>query len=73
LKSINKYLKVPGRVTLAGAPEGFDALVLAACLRQASGRDVLHVARDDARLARLAEALAFFAPELPVLTMPAWD
>ena len=34
---------------------------------------VLHVARDDARMARLAEALAFFAPEFEVLRFPAWD
>ena len=34
---------------------------------------MLHVARDDARMARLAEALAFFAPEAEVLRFPAWD
>ncbi|HUZ65852.1 MAG TPA: transcription-repair coupling factor [Acetobacteraceae bacterium] len=34
---------------------------------------VLHLARDDARMARLAEALAFFAPRLEVLRFPAWD
>jgi transcription-repair coupling factor (superfamily II helicase) len=38
-----------------------------------SGRDVLHVARDDARMASVAEAVAFFAPALRVLTVPAWD
>ena len=31
------------------------------------------VTRDDARMARLAEALAFFAPEAEVLRFPAWD
>jgi transcription-repair coupling factor (superfamily II helicase) len=58
-------------LTLAGAPEGFDALILA----QLAGRggDVLHIARDDARLARLAEALALFAPGVEVLQFPAWD
>ena len=34
---------------------------------------MLHVARDDSRMARLAEALAFFAPEAEVLRFPAWD
>ena len=33
----------------------------------------LHVTRDDARMARLAEALAFVAPEAEVLRFPAWD
>ena len=30
-------------------------------------------ARDDSRMARLAEALAFFAPDAEVLRFPAWD
>ena len=34
---------------------------------------LLHVARDDARMARLAEALAFFHPGVECLAMPAWD
>ena len=45
--------------------------MVAAIARQ--GRAVLHVARDDARMATMAEALAFFDPGLPVLTVPAWD
>ena len=65
------FLETPGRITLAGAPEGCDALALAEIAR--SGRVVLHAARDDARLARLAEALAFFAPEVEILRFPAWD
>ncbi len=52
-------------------PEGVDALALAAL---AGGGDVvLHIARDDARMARLAEALAFFAPDIELLSIPAWD
>ena len=34
---------------------------------------MVHVARDDARLAAIRASLKFFAPELPVLTFPAWD
>ncbi|WP_407672667.1 transcription-repair coupling factor [Pararhodospirillum oryzae] len=34
---------------------------------------VLHVARDDVRLARLASTLAFFHPEIEILEFPAWD
>ena len=36
-------------------------------------RGWLHVCRDDGRMARFAAALAFFHPELEVLTFPAWD
>ena len=48
--------------TIYGAPEGFDALLLARRRREHPG-SVLHVTRDDARMARLAEALAVFAPD----------
>jgi transcription-repair coupling factor (superfamily II helicase) len=55
-----------------GVPEGWDALLLARRRAEFAG-PILHVARDDARMARLAEALAFFAPEIEVLRFPAWD
>ncbi|MBV9749797.1 MAG: transcription-repair coupling factor, partial [Acetobacteraceae bacterium] len=58
--------------TLYGAPEGYDALLLAQRRREHRG-SVLHVCRDDSRMARLAEALAFFAPEVEVVRFPAWD
>jgi transcription-repair coupling factor (superfamily II helicase) len=38
-----------------------------------SGAPLVHVARDDKRMAAMRAALAFFAPGLPVLTFPAWD
>jgi transcription-repair coupling factor (superfamily II helicase) len=34
---------------------------------------MLHVCVDDARMARLIEALGFFAPSLEVVALPAWD
>src|SRR5262245_4449590 len=37
------------------------------------GAPALHVARDDARMAELAEGLAFFHPDVAVRTFPAWD
>ncbi len=66
----------PGREVVIGeCPEGLDALLLAdlARLAAAEGRTLVHVARMDARMAELAEALAFFAPEVEVLRFPAWD
>ena len=64
----------PPRQLVANAPEGIDALVLAGKARAAAGGPTpLHIARDDARMAVLAELLAFLAPELEVLTFPAWD
>ena len=59
---------VPGH----GAPEGVDALVLVRRWAEHTG-PVLHIARDDTRLAVLAEAIAFFGPEVEVIAFPAWD
>ena len=55
-----------------GAPEGFDAFLLVQ-RRAAHSGAMLHVARDDARLARLAEAIAFFGPGIEIVRVPAWD
>ncbi len=55
-----------------GAPEGWDAFLLARRRAEFPG-GILHVTRDDARMARLAEALAFVAPEAEILRFPAWD
>jgi transcription-repair coupling factor (superfamily II helicase) len=62
----------PGRVVVSGAPEGYDAKLLADTVARADG-PVLHVARDDTRVAALRAGLGFFAPDLPVLIFPAWD
>ncbi|MBT0956929.1 transcription-repair coupling factor [Alphaproteobacteria bacterium KMM 3653] len=58
-------------ITLSGVPEGFDALCLAREL--AAGKPVVHVARDDKRLAAMREALAVLAPSALVLDFPGWD
>ncbi len=59
-------------ITVGGAPEGFDArLILKELDRTAA--PVLHVARDDKRLAAMQAALRFFAPDLPIFVFPGWD
>lgn len=57
-------------ITLSGAPEGYDAALLA---REAARGPVIHIARDDRRAEAMREGLRFFAPDLPVLHFPAWD
>ncbi len=59
------------QITLSGAPEGFDARLVAKEL--ARGSPVIHVARDDKRMEAMRAALAFMAPDAAVLTFPAWD
>ena len=60
-----------------GVPEGLDALVLARLVDEAADGAragvIVHVARDDRRLEAVAEGLAFFAPKVRVIPLPAWD
>jgi transcription-repair coupling factor (superfamily II helicase) len=67
----DRLLATPHAVA-SGVPEGLDALLLGELARQA-GTPILHVARDGTRLATLEEAIAFFAPDVEVLSFPAWD
>ncbi|UWR77810.1 transcription-repair coupling factor [Phaeobacter inhibens] len=59
-------------ITAGGAPEGFDARLI---LKEAasSNAPVVHVARDDKRMEATRAALAFFAPDMPVISFPGWD
>lgn len=59
-------------ITMGGAPEGFDARLVLAEAEKAKG-PVLHIARDDKRMAAMRAALAFFAPDMPVISFPGWD
>jgi len=65
-------MSISDYITLSGAPEGFDARLLLDEVAK-SGGPVLHVARDDKRMAAMAEALRFFAPDMPVVVFPGWD
>ncbi|MCY3878618.1 MAG: transcription-repair coupling factor [Rhodobacteraceae bacterium] len=60
------------RITVGGAPEGFDAKLIADLLAK-SDFPVFHIARDDRRLTETREALRFFDPGLRILEFPAWD
>ncbi|WP_128253968.1 transcription-repair coupling factor [Falsirhodobacter deserti] len=59
------------RIILGGAPEGYDARLLAKELSR--GQPVIHVARDDKRLEAMRTALSVMAPDVAVLEFPAWD
>lgn len=59
------------KIILSGAPEGLDAALIARELER--GQPVIHIARDDRRMAAMRAALSFFAPKVVVLDFPAWD
>ena len=63
------------QLILSGAPEGYDAALIAreAARPENRGAPVIHIARDDRRMAATRAALAFMAPQLVVLDFPAWD
>src|SRR5829696_6354623 len=65
-------------LTLSGVPDEFDSIVLGDLARGLSGRVegaavLVHVARDGQRQQTLQNALQFVAPDIEVLTFPAWD
>lgn len=64
-----------GFTTIHGAPEGQDARILADKARGIMPDDgvLVHVALSDNRIQTLADLLAFFAPDVKVLCLPAWD
>ena len=64
--------KINARV-LHGVPEGHDALILADRARTALRDSTLHIARDELRLTALAETVSLMAPDIEVITVPAWD
>ncbi len=71
---------LPGKpLTLAGVAEGAQGLVVADLARALAARadapaiSLLVVCRDGPRMAALARAVGFFAPDVVVLEFPAWD
>jgi len=69
---LHKILAARQPLTLAGAPIGFLPWLAADLARAAKGRAVM-IAPDEAEMRHVADAAVYFAPELEVLTFPAWD
>lgn len=57
---------------LWGVPEAYTAFLLRRRLGEHDGA-LIHVARDDAAVAALADMLAYVEPDVTVLRFPAWD
>ncbi len=65
-------MKDAQHIQVGGAPEGFDAQLILNDVAK-SNRPVIHVARDDKRMAATKAALEFFQPDMPVIVFPGWD
>jgi len=72
MPDLNRILSAKGPLTLASLPRGSLPLVLSDLARAAKRRAVF-IAPDDAAMRAAAEAARFFAPEVEVVTFPAWD
>ena len=66
------YARFDGALSVGGLPEGADALVFVKAARARGGRNVF-IAADDTRAANFMAACAFFAPDITLLHLPAWD
>ncbi|UHS61689.1 transcription-repair coupling factor [Agrobacterium vaccinii] len=58
-------------LTIGNVPSGTEAFLLADLARQ--GTPVAYVLSDGQRVADLEQMLGFVAPDIPVLSLPAWD
>ncbi|HOA48275.1 MAG TPA: transcription-repair coupling factor [Novosphingobium sp.] len=72
MPDLSKILNAKTTLTLAGLARGAQPLVMADLARAAKTRAVF-VAADGAAMQAVADSAGFFAPELEVLTFPAWD
>jgi transcription-repair coupling factor (superfamily II helicase) len=59
-------------LTISGAPPGFLPWLAADLARAAKTRAVI-IAADEAGMRGIADTAGYFAPELDILTYPAWD
>ena len=69
---LRRFVAATAPLTLARCAGGFLPWLLADVARAASGRAVF-IAADDSSARALAEAAGFFAPEISIITLPAWD
>lgn len=72
---LNKLIDNPPQ-SFSGAADGYDALILADYCRalSAAGKPgLLHITRDAGKREELETLLMFFAPDITVLSLPAWD
>ncbi|HTN13861.1 MAG TPA: transcription-repair coupling factor [Sphingomonadaceae bacterium] len=72
MPDFQRILSARSPLTLASVARGAQPLVLTDLARATKGRAVF-VAPDDAAMRSVADAAAFFAPELEVIEFPAWD
>jgi len=72
MTDISRITHAPRPLTLAGVPTGFLPWLMTDLARAAPRRAVF-IATDEAEMRGVADTAHWFAPEVRVLTFPAWD
>ena len=72
MPDLKKILAAKKPLTLSGVPTGFEPWLLADLARAAPARAVF-IAPDEVAMRAISATAQVFAPELEVLTFPAWD
>ncbi|WP_260599414.1 transcription-repair coupling factor [Sphingomonas endolithica] len=72
MPDLKKILAAKRPLTLAGVPTGFEPWLLTDLARAAPARAVF-IAPDEVAMRAISATAQVFAPELKVLTFPAWD
>jgi transcription-repair coupling factor (superfamily II helicase) len=69
---IERILSATHPLTLSGTPAGFLPWLMTDLARAATSRAVF-IAADEAEMRAIADTASYFAPEVEVLSFPAWD
>jgi transcription-repair coupling factor (superfamily II helicase) len=72
LERLDYIAKHDSRLTVSGAPAGYDAYLAIEAARRRAG-PVLFIAADENEAEAALNAMAFFAPDIKLLAFPAWD
>jgi transcription-repair coupling factor (superfamily II helicase) len=64
--------KLSDNSTLSSLPEGAETIVLSKILPDCQS-GILYIARDEKRMEHVSSALNYFAPNINVIKIPAWD
>ncbi len=72
MTEISRITRAAGPLTLAGVPTGFLPWLMTD-LARAAPRRAIFIATDEAEMRGVADTAHWFAPEVRILTFPAWD
>jgi transcription-repair coupling factor (superfamily II helicase) len=71
---LKKALKSGDGLSIGNVIDGYEPFLLAEIARERAGKaPLVFVMRNGNRMGELEDALRFVAPDLPILSLPAWD